>query len=101
MPAERRAAVIGYMPQAFSPHWEISARMLVEMGAARRRGLPADTVGNALLEAGLDGHADRLWSTLSGGERARALLAAVTVADPLVLVADEPGRASTSAIACS
>lgn len=91
MPAERRAAVIGYMPQAFSPHWEISARMLVEMGAARRRGLPADTVTNALVEAGLDGHADRLWSTLSGGERARALLAAVTVADPLVLVADEPG----------
>lgn len=91
MPAERRAALIGYMPQAFSPHWEISARMLVEMGAGRRRGLPAGTVTHALVEAGLDGHADRLWSTLSGGEKARALLAAVTVADPLVLVADEPG----------
>jgi iron complex transport system ATP-binding protein len=91
MPAERRAAVIGYMPQAFSPHWDITARMLVEMGAARRRGQPIDTVADALDEAGLGGHGDRLWSTLSGGERARALLAAVTIADPWVLIADEPG----------
>ncbi len=91
MPADLRAAMIGYIPQAFSPHWEISARMLVEMGAARRRGLPAGAVGDALDEAGLAGHADRAWSTLSGGERARALFAAVTVADPPVLVADEPG----------
>jgi len=87
----RRAAMIGYMPQAFTPHWDISPRMLVEMGAARRPDLPPGIVRSALAEAGLGGHADRLWSTLSGGEKARALFAAVTVADPAILVVDEPG----------
>ncbi|MCZ8319974.1 MAG: ABC transporter ATP-binding protein [Novosphingobium sp.] len=91
MTAAHRAAMIGYIPQAFSPHWEISARMLVEMGASRRPDLPAGVVKDALAAAGLDAHADRPWSTLSGGEKARALLAAVAVADPQVLVADEPG----------
>lgn len=91
MPTEQRAAVMGYMPQAFSPHWDITVRMLVQMGAARRRGQPVETVADALVEAGLGGHGDRPWSTLSGGERARALLAAVTIADPWVLIADEPG----------
>lgn len=89
--AARRAAMIGYMPQAFTPHWDISPRMLVEMGTARRPDLPPGMVRSALSEAGLGGHADRLWSTLSGGEKARALFAAVTVADPAILVVDEPG----------
>ncbi len=89
--AARRAEMIGYMPQAFSPHWEISARMLVEMGASRRPDLPAGVVTDALAAADLGAHADRPWSTLSGGEKARALLAAVTAADPHLLVADEPG----------
>ena len=34
---------------------------------------------------------ERRWSRLSGGERARALLAAVLIAEPSVLLADEPG----------
>lgn len=68
LPEARRAAMIGYMPQAFTPHWDISPRMLVEMGTARRPGLPAGTVRSAMSEVGLGGHADRLWSTLSGGE---------------------------------
>jgi hypothetical protein len=46
-------SLIGYMPQAFSPHWDITARMLVEMGAARRPDLPPGAVRAALDEAGL------------------------------------------------
>lgn len=91
MPVAHRANLVGFMPQAFAPHWDITPGMLVEMGAARRRDLPPGAVRAALDEAGLADRADHRWSTLSGGERARALLAAVTVGDPPVLVADEPG----------
>jgi iron complex transport system ATP-binding protein len=87
----RRAGMVGFMPQAFAPHWDITAGMLVEMGASRRRDLPHGAVRAALDAEGLLDLAERPWSTLSGGEKARALLAAVTIGDPPLLVADEPG----------
>ncbi|MCZ0737949.1 ABC transporter ATP-binding protein [Phreatobacter sp. AB_2022a] len=86
-----RAAALGYVPQNFTPHWEITPRMLLDMGAARVPGSDAMAVDRALDAGELAELADRRWSGLSGGERARALLAAVTVTDPPVLIADEPG----------
>lgn len=86
-----RAAALGYVPQSFAPHWDITPRMLIDMGAARGQGLDAGAVEQALTTGELTDLADRRWSGLSGGERARALLAAVTITDPPVLIADEPG----------
>ena len=86
-----RAAALGYVPQNFMPHWDITPRMLLDMGAARVPGGDAAAVDRALETGELTELADRRWSGLSGGERARALLAAVTVTDPPVLIADEPG----------
>jgi iron complex transport system ATP-binding protein len=86
-----RAALIGYVPQAFTPHWDISPRMLVEMGAQRVATTPGAAIGQILAARELTELADRPWPALSGGERARALLAAVEVTDPPVLIADEPG----------
>ncbi|QCI68278.1 ABC transporter ATP-binding protein [Phreatobacter stygius] len=86
-----RAAALGYVPQNFVPHWDITPRMLVEMGAERLPGFGPDAVGKALADGELTDLADRRWSGLSGGERARGLMAAVEVTDPPVLIADEPG----------
>lgn len=80
-----RARRIGYMPQRFEPHWDVTLHELLQMRVPE----PAP----ALARAGLAPLAQRRWSTLSGGERARGMLAAVLATDPAVLLADEPGAA--------
>jgi iron complex transport system ATP-binding protein len=86
-----RTALIGYVPQSFHPHWDITPRMLVEMGAERSARADAAAVAGVLAAREIDPIADRRWSALSGGEQARALLASVEVTDPPILIADEPG----------
>lgn len=86
-----RTALIGYVPQSFHPHWDITPRMLVEMGAERSTKADTASVAAVLTAREIDPIADRRWSALSGGEQARALLASVEVTDPPILIADEPG----------
>lgn len=86
-----RTALIGYVPQSFHPHWDITPRMLVQMGAERGAKAAAAAIAAVLTAREIDPIADRHWSALSGGEQARALLASVEVTDPPVLIADEPG----------
>ncbi|MCJ2082660.1 ABC transporter ATP-binding protein [Methylobacterium sp. J-090] len=90
LPAAERGRRIGYLPQSFHPAWDYTVRAVVELGASRAPGA-ALRVPAALEANGLADLAERPWSRLSGGERARALLAAVLVAEPPVLLADEPG----------
>jgi iron complex transport system ATP-binding protein len=90
LPAAERGRRIGYMPQSFHPAWDYTVRAVVELGASRTPEA-ASRIPVVLREHGLTALADRPWSHLSGGERARALLAAVLVAEPPVLLADEPG----------
>ncbi|MFO1084280.1 MAG: ABC transporter ATP-binding protein [Reyranellaceae bacterium] len=90
MPHTVRAAVIGYLPQYFDPHWDLTVADLVQLGAergAQRRSGAVEQVRERFELAALW---RRRWSTLSGGERARALLAMVLAVDPPVLLADEP-----------
>lgn len=86
-----RTETIGYVPQHFAPHWDITPRMLVAMGAERSPRVTPEAVAAVLQAREVEAIADRRWSALSGGEQARALLAAVEVTDPPVLIADEPG----------
>ncbi|MEM9654166.1 MAG: ATP-binding cassette domain-containing protein [Actinomycetota bacterium] len=53
---------------------------------------PQDTARaqSLLAQVGLDGYGDRTFGTLSSGERQRALLARTLMADPDVLILDEP-----------
>ena len=100
-PADERARRIAYLPQFFAPHWEVSVTDLLDIG--RQRGLtpfgrctirapvPAAVKSNGLLqELELTGLLDRQFASLSGGERARALLAKALIARPNLLLADEP-----------
>jgi len=85
-----RARTIGFLPQHFEPHWDLSVAQLLQLGAERGERLPVDALTRAVVAFELAGLEQRRWSSLSGGERARVLLAVVLVVDPPVLLADEP-----------
>lgn len=86
-----RARRIGYVPQFFAPFWDHLVSDLLMLGAGRLGPVPAGDVDKLAREHELEHLLGRHWSTLSGGERARVLLAAITAVRPLVLLADEPG----------
>ena len=90
LPGRERAALLGYVPQRFEPAWDYSAREILEMGVGRVAG-SRPHLPDAIREGELSSLLDRRWSRLSGGERARTLLASVVVTRPPVLLADEPG----------
>lgn len=82
-PAAERAKRIGYLPQHFGPHWDFTAEEILAMGAARAGLPPPDAPELASLRTAR-------WSTLSGGERARVLFAAIAAGRPHLILADEP-----------
>ena len=78
MHARTRAQMIGYLPQEPQIAWDLSVRNLVALGRLAHGSARNDTwqgpVEAALSALGLERFAQRPVSTLSGGERARALL---------------------------
>ena len=85
-----RARRIGYLPQIGEIVWDLSVRNLVALGGLPRGGPGPGQIEGALEAVHLTALADRPVSTLSGGERARALLARVFAGDPHWILADEP-----------
>jgi ABC-type cobalamin/Fe3+-siderophores transport system ATPase subunit len=90
LPHASRAHTIGFVPQHFEPHWDLSVAELVRLGVERGEHVLPNAVESTIAAFELDDLGHRRWSTLSGGERARALLATVLVIDPPILLADEP-----------
>jgi len=91
------AAARGYLAQASDVAWPVTVRYLVGLGRVPLRAFwqPAMAADAAAVERAMqqtDVHylADRLVTTLSGGERLRAMLARVLAAEPLLILADEP-----------
>jgi len=88
----RRAATrrnLGVVQQASGLPSTLKAGELVA-GAAVRAGAPRSAAGPVLDELGLDELAGRRAARLSGGQRQRVALAMALVADPALLVLDEP-----------
>ena len=86
-----RARRLAYLPQSGAPHWNISARELVGLGRLPWRGTAQDAaVTDALTATDTLNFSDRLINTLSGGERARVMLARVLAGQSDWIFADEP-----------
>ena len=93
MPAEARARALGYLPQTPEVAWDVAVQTLAGLGRLPWRTSAAEdsaAVAAALAALDLTAFAHRPVSQLSGGERARALLARVLAGTPRWLLADEP-----------
>ena len=106
MAARARARAIGYLPQGGEVAWDMTVAVLASLGRLPFKGfwglgapgyragasaeVDAAAVAAALAAMELEGLAGRRVSRLSGGERARALLARVLAGEPRWILADEP-----------
>jgi iron complex transport system ATP-binding protein len=88
---------IAYLPQGQTVHWPLTVERLVSLGRLPHLA-PFSRIGandqcaieRALERAEVTGLRDRPVTELSGGERARALIARALAVEASVLIADEP-----------
>ena len=90
LPPRERAKAIGYLPQTPDIAWDVAVENLVALGRLPWRDRGTGSVEAALAALDLAGLRHRPASRLSGGERARALLARVLAGEPRWILADEP-----------
>jgi iron complex transport system ATP-binding protein len=86
-----RASLAAYLPQERRVAWNLPAWRVAALGAVLRPPAIAEQLARAALErVGLAGLAERGVLDMSGGERARVLLARLLVGEAPLLIADEP-----------
>ncbi len=97
MRAAERARLIAYLPQNGSIAWPIPVADVVALGrlphGEKPDALPPsgrEAVAAAIRSVGLEGYETRSALELSGGERARVLLARALATQAPILLADEP-----------
>lgn len=91
------AREIAYLPQGGEVHWPLTVRNIVALGRlphAHRFAAKSDTdeaaIARAMEVCDIAHLADRPATSLSGGERARALLARALSSEAKIILADEP-----------
>ena len=97
LPARERAQRIAYLPQLSEVNWPITVERLAELGRlphlelrVRLNEIDHAAVMHALEVTDLLALRARMVDTLSGGERARALLARALATQSAYVIADEP-----------
>ena len=89
LPTERRRIGLVLQSDYLFPHMSVADNLLFGLRGGTRDERRA-TVCASLADAGLDGLEDRDPATLSGGQRSRVSLLRTLLADPAVLLLDEP-----------
>jgi iron complex transport system ATP-binding protein len=95
LPAMQRARRIAFLPQTPEIAWAVDVQTLVGLGRIPFQGISSDADDHAAIVRAMEKTevaqwADRAVTTLSGGERARVLLARVLAGESDWLLADEP-----------
>ncbi|HSQ97022.1 MAG TPA: ABC transporter ATP-binding protein [Croceibacterium sp.] len=90
LPPRQRAEAIGYLPQSGEIAWDLSVRNLVALGRLPHGGVGDAQVNAALAALDLETFSNRSVMSLSGGQKASALLARVLAGEPRWILADEP-----------
>lgn len=92
-----RARTIAYLPQGQTLHWPLTVERLVQLGRLPHLGplsriarADSEAIERAMARADVLDLRDRIATELSGGERARAMLARALAVEAPVLIADEP-----------
>jgi iron complex transport system ATP-binding protein len=89
-PAQKRAQMIGFLPQSAEIAWDLRVDALVALGRLPFRDQDQTAVDAAIAAMELAELRHRPVMQLSGGERARALMARVLAGAPRWILADEP-----------
>ncbi len=97
MAVRDRAKLFAYLAQGGPVHWPLTVESLVALGRVPHKtpwqkltDVDAGHIESAMAATGVQDLRDRLVTHLSGGERARVLLARALAADAPYLLADEP-----------
>jgi iron complex transport system ATP-binding protein len=80
----------GYLPQNARCEWPLSVERMVALGLAPLGREDPERIEDVLAACDLRALRQQPVTTLSGGELARAMLARALVADPQLLIVDEP-----------
>jgi putative thiamine transport system ATP-binding protein len=89
MPIQQRRIGLLFQDDLLFPHFSVRDNLLFGLpaGARAARVARADA---ALVDAGLGGYGDRMPNSLSGGQRSRVSLLRTLLAEPHVVLLDEP-----------